>query len=276
MNNSICRFVANNQNQKNLDTINFVLEVNPKKEENFRRSAVYSINYVTDGKGEYILNGRTYQLSKGDLFFVFPSSEYCIRSIDSLKYGYVSYLGLRAVYLMDKFNISRNNPVFYSYHELDSIWKTSIVTASDITLELLCECLFLYSLSAIGKNIEKNKTQSKNYNDLIDRIKLFVNENFQNPKLNLSMIATHLNYSNKYLSNAFISHEKKGIAEYICSIRINHALTLIERGLTSVKDIAFSSGFNDQFYFSKTFKKLVGFSPKAYANKRKLDSFHSN
>ena len=36
----------------------------------------------------------------------------------------------------------------------------------------------------------------------------------------------------------------------------------------SIKDIAFSMGFDDPYYFSKRFRTIIGMSPKKYRTRR--------
>ena len=57
-----------------------------------------------------------------------------------------------------------------------------------------------------------------------------------------------------------------GVSEYIATIRIQYACTLMEQGLSSVSDIALLCGFSDPLYFSKVFKKRMGISPRAHIN----------
>ena len=58
-----------------------------------------------------------------------------------------------------------------------------------------------------------------------------------------------------------------GIAEYINTVRINHACALMDKGERGVAEIAARVGFRDALYFSKVFKRNVGISPSAYIKK---------
>jgi two-component system response regulator YesN len=55
-----------------------------------------------------------------------------------------------------------------------------------------------------------------------------------------------------------------GVNEYLRTLRINHAVFLIDHGIDSVKNVALLSGFSDPLYFSAVFKKHIGMSPKEY------------
>ena len=56
---------------------------------------------------------------------------------------------------------------------------------------------------------------------------------------------------------------------------MKHAETLIAQGLNNVKEIANASGYNDPLYFSKTFSKYFGISPKKYAKQKHIAIQHT-
>jgi len=58
-----------------------------------------------------------------------------------------------------------------------------------------------------------------------------------------------------------------GYTEYLRNIRLKYAVSLLNHGIESVKNIAFLSGFSDPLYFSNVFKKAFGMSPKDYRKK---------
>jgi AraC-like DNA-binding protein len=48
---------------------------------------------------------------------------------------------------------------------------------------------------------------------------------------------------------------------YINRLRVYHAYNLLSSRVISVKEVALQSGFNDEFYFSRVFKKIIGHPP---------------
>ena len=54
--------------------------------------------------------------------------------------------------------------------------------------------------------------------------------------------------------------------DFIREIRIKRAMQLLNTGQMNVTEIAYECGFSDPKFFSKTFKKLTGVSPKDYKN----------
>ncbi|MEE1198283.1 MAG: helix-turn-helix transcriptional regulator [Acutalibacteraceae bacterium] len=57
--------------------------------------------------------------------------------------------------------------------------------------------------------------------------------------------------------------------QFILKIRIERAKELLDFTDKSIADIAESSGFQDQNYFARIFKKQVGLSPTQYRKSEK-------
>jgi YesN/AraC family two-component response regulator len=84
-------------------------------------------------------------------------------------------------------------------------------------------------------------------------------DNFKDPVLSLTTVAQALSYNPKYLSHAFKESMGVGYAEYLRSIRIRFAVSLLDLGIDSIKNVALLSGFTDPLYFSTVFKKSLEF-----------------
>lgn len=99
--------------------------------------------------------------------------------------------------------------------------------------------------------------------ELVEQVQSYIRENFAK-KLSLSEIAQqqHINYC--YLSLLFKDVAKVTFQDYLMDVRLNHACQLLQTGKYKVKDVAELSGFFDQHYFSKTFKKATGYTPREY------------
>jgi len=60
--------------------------------------------------------------------------------------------------------------------------------------------------------------------------------------------------------------------KYILSIRISNAQHLLETTSYHVNEIADIIGYDDPLYFSRLFRKQVGFSPSEYRRKKEMES----
>jgi len=54
------------------------------------------------------------------------------------------------------------------------------------------------------------------------------------------------------------------LTDYINSTRIRHSLILFNTTALSIQEISLKCGFTDSNYFTRTFKKFQGLSPKKY------------
>lgn len=68
-----------------------------------------------------------------------------------------------------------------------------------------------------------------------------------------------------YLNRIFHRINGKSIFQYLTFVRINRAKELLATTDMKLWEIAEETGFSDQFYFSRQFKKHTGMSPTFYA-----------
>jgi two-component system response regulator YesN len=103
-------------------------------------------------------------------------------------------------------------------------------------------------------------------------IQKYVNEHFSDSEFSLERLGNELKYNKKYLSTVFKRHVGVGIVEYLHTIRIQHACTMLRQGFTSVSDVALRCGYPDSQYFSKVFKRRMNMSPREYIASVKAES----
>ncbi len=81
--------------------------------------------------------------------------------------------------------------------------------------------------------------------------------------ISLSFIAAQLNISSSHLAREFKKAAGITIGEYIQSIKIQQACERLKKN-TSIMDVALEFGYSDQSHFTRSFKKVVGLTPKRY------------
>ena len=65
-----------------------------------------------------------------------------------------------------------------------------------------------------------------------------------------------------YLGQLFKRETGKTYSAYVTELRIEKAKEMLVSGDLSINEIAVTLGFNDYFYFLKTFKRVSGYTPK--------------
>lgn len=264
LNENICKFVNHQSSPDVITTLNFVYETKKQSAADFKLDPVYKIYCVISGTGCLSTTYKKINLSAGDVFFTFPVCQYSIESYENLKYFYISFLGIRANMLMERIGINKNRCYFPNQNqEILKIWQSFFEISDHTNLDMISESIFLYTLSAIEhRTTEKVEFEKTKYTVLC--IKQFIDENFQNPNLNLDLISKECSFNKNYISNVFKNNMGISLVQYINTLRIQTSCELMRKNITCIKDIAFMCGFKDSLYFSKLFKKQVGLSPREF------------
>lgn len=121
--------------------------------------------------------------------------------------------------------------------------------------ELLLSNLLEYNISNLNLYSKKDITHSFAY-QFIDYIATHYREN-----ISLSSTAQDFNYSPSYLSKRIKATICINFKDYLNSVRLNAAYTLIKTTNKSIHEIAIESGFSNYRNFYNIFKHNYNFSP---------------
>ncbi len=132
-----------------------------------------------------------------------------------------------------------------------------IISRVDTTLSYLKE-LFSMALTM------RDNVSNDRYGSLIAEAKTFMGENFGKNDFSLNMISAHIGVSPSYFSSIFKQETGQSFVEYLTRLRIDKACELLKCTNLRASEIGEQVGYNDPHYFSATFKKIMGQSPKDY------------
>jgi two-component system, response regulator YesN len=114
---------------------------------------------------------------------------------------------------------------------------------------------------------EVRKTRFTGGQKLIEAIVQYVDENYCY-ELTLSGIAAMFHLNETYLSGLFKQHAGLTFSDYVTKLRMEKAEQLLQDGVLKLTDIAMLVGYSSASYFSTSFKKYYGMSPKEYRERR--------
>jgi AraC-like DNA-binding protein len=86
--------------------------------------------------------------------------------------------------------------------------------------------------------------------------------------LDLDDLAQQANLSKYYFIRRFHALTGHTPIQHFIHLKMQHACQLLDNTTDPIKQIATSVGYDDPYYFSKIFKKVVGVSPKNYRRSR--------
>lgn len=260
---NVCRFVPREINDHSIHTVHFVLETKEQIYTGLRLKSLYTMYFVLQGTGKLHTRGDVLSLREGDVFFSFPADPFAIESVSDFKYMYISFLGARGNRIMDKLKISAQNPKIEGCGELATVWTQGLRTPAELS-DIASEAVLLHSFAYLGGRLSGFASHDEGRTDLISLIQKYMDEHFSDPDFSLELLGSDLKYNKKYLSTVFKRHVGVGIVEYLHTVRIQHACTMLKQGFSSVSDVALRCGYPDAQYFSKVFKRRMTISPREY------------
>lgn len=134
--------------------------------------------------------------------------------------------------------------------------KIELITSQASFISLAKEMVRKYCLMIKNHSL-------KGYSMLIRKVITDINYDLS-ADLSLKTLAKLLNVNSSYLSTLFKKETGSTLTEYVNRKRIEHAILLLNSTDMQIQTIALYCGIPDVNYFTKTFKKIVGKTPKEY------------
>jgi len=111
-------------------------------------------------------------------------------------------------------------------------------------------------------------SETKNHHALINEMKAYIEENFDNPDLSLKHLSDRFSISGKYASYLFKEEFDMKFVDFLVQLRIERAQQLLADTEDSIQDIATSVGYANSITFGRVFKRVVGVTPGDYRRLR--------
>lgn len=92
----------------------------------------------------------------------------------------------------------------------------------------------------------------------------YLQKNYSNCDLKLAEVLEHLGVSRSYFSNVFKAQTGQSFVEYLTNLRMEQAKRLLRETGLCTYEIAERIGFVDPHYFSVTFHRRTGMTPREY------------
>lgn len=226
--------------------------------------------YVPRGKGNFLVEEYTATVREHDLIIVNPHVEHTEMSLDSQPLEYIVF-GVEGLTLdfgssdaskgYGLFNDSADKKLFQSFSQI--ILRE--ITEKQASYEQVCKDILdmmliyltrYYKLSLVPASSSRMTRECA-------IAKRYLDTNYaQNITLDSLAEATHIN--KYYLAHTFTNFLGMSPINYLIQKRLQVATGLLTSTNHSIADIASSSGFVSQSYFSQIFKKFTGVTPLQY------------
>lgn len=234
----------------------------------------HNIMLIYEGNGEFICNNHKFNASKGDLIYFKPGDYRQAHTFSEslMKCFAVDFIYTCPVYINNEWKfVHRDLPLSciqnirdeFLFSKLRDLFSqlTKSALSSPSRNKVKERSIFTEILSLLFHHKDGSQINYSNVKK-VDKVLNYMVENY-GKNLTLKELADYAQISPSYLGNIFKKITGKSTIDYLIDIRINKAKSLLMDGLT-VSETSKLTGFNDIFYFSKSFKKHEGISPSQY------------
>ncbi len=148
------------------------------------------------------------------------------------------------------------HPFYIDSLSSDFAKKIETVKTNNECISMMLDMVSKYSLLV-------KEHSAKNYTSPIQKVITIIDSDLM-ADLSLKRLSSVLNINPSYLSSLFKKETGTTLTEYVAKKRVENAAFLLKTTTLQVQTIAQHCGIFDVNYFTKTFKKYMGKTPKEY------------
>ncbi len=228
----------------------------------------YFIKYTIKGHGTLEINNQTYKLCPGTLTGFEPGTphHYKANPNNPMEHIFITFVGSNASELLKKSSLlPRHFIEVVDQDETLNIFNKilQIGTAkTEYAQEISCHYLNIILLEQAAA-FSGEKTNISASMGTYRLCKSYIDAKFSTIK-SPAEVAEHRMIDVRYMSSLFKRYSHIPPGQYLMRLKLNKAANMLLTSGYSIKEIAFQVGFDDQYHFSKNFKKFHGSSPSKY------------
>ena len=229
----------------------------------------YQILYVANGKTHFWFDDKEEIVSAGHMVLYKPEEiqKYVYYLEDNPEVFWIHFTGSDVKNILAYHGISLDEHVFYCgvLPDYKALFRKIIqeLQLCRYGYEDYIASLFNDILLLVDRQQHEQKKTTGNVQEQIERAAAYFNENY-NTKISIDDYAESLHISTNWFIHNFKQYAGMSPAQYILSLRMVNAQSLLERTTYNIKEISEIIGYENPLYFSRVFKKEIGKSPAQY------------
>lgn len=240
-------------------------------------SGAYILIYCVEGEGWYRLNGgKTHSLLKGQAVVIPPDTphEYASSEFHPWSIYWWHMKGTHAGLLFEGFTDAAEPaivPVDQSRSIVELFQESYELLQKGYTLNHIIHVSQLAGhLAAVIRlaRLQPQRGQHQHNKHDMEQTLRFMTEHLEG-HVSLKELAAYANLSIPHFTFRFKEATGYSPIDYYLRLKIQRACQHLDLTGQSVKEISHRLGFQDPYYFSRQFKKIMGKSPSEYRDTRK-------
>lgn len=227
--------------------------------------------YCLSGKGHFIIDHKKFEVTANQYIHI-PATDKYLRYFADQEDPWTIYWVHFCGQDLSAFNQSLNvyllkgpQQIPFSQKALE-IWHTIYRSLEmGYSTENLCNASFcLYHFVACFNFADKHlQAENSGGNNMIEDVIINMRTNISE-KLTVAAMAKPHSLSSSHFSSLFRKGTGMSPIDYFIHLKMQRACQLLFADDAMVKTVAMEMGYEDQYYFSRIFKKYMGMSPEQY------------
>ena len=221
---------------------------------------IFVFEYVIEGRGHLIIDGKRFEVSAGDTYVLTPDTQQCYYADKNEPFKKI-WVNVESSYLSAMLEAHGISYGAYRHNSLSSMSEILEIAKSGgdaATVSAKIAPILLSLIEALSPYYKERKEESP---ALLAKERI---DALGSAPFSPSALAEEMHISLSTLTRIFQSAYCCTPYEYHLSHKEKIAKSLLENTSLSAKEIAYRLGFSDEHYFSNFFKKRVGLRPAEY------------
>ncbi|WP_167527311.1 helix-turn-helix domain-containing protein [Paenibacillus cellulositrophicus] len=243
---------------------------------------------ILQGSAVHIIEGREYPVTAGQVFLIHSGVSHGYKNVDGIEYINVMFQpeqllqlselrllpGFQALFYIEPFYRKEMN--FKGMLTLDEAQLQEATKLLDLILteyelqpqgyRLMIRSYFTALVGLLSRYYQIGSGADDNKALRIGEAVTYIEEHFLQP-ITLQAMADKAYLSTRQFQRVFTSNYHTTPMDYVIRKRLDYSCTLLRHPNLSISQVALESGFRDQNYYARQFRKVYNCTPSEYREK---------
>ena len=238
----------------------------------------YLIHCILSGSGTYCAHYGDkvfkYHLHEGQAFLIEPNRlvHYFADNETPWEYMWIEFDGMKTKEYLSEAGLTRSSLIYHASSEEGRQEMFGhlryLVDHPDLLPAEVMGYTYLFFGALIRSSRNARKLPKNNIQDFYIQSTVDFIENHYMNEISVEDMAANLGLNRSYFSKIFKKATQKSPQDFLIQYRINKACELLRSTGMPIVQIAHLVGYNNQFHFTRAFKKLMNLPPQEWRKRR--------